>query len=107
MSDEQKNEGMVVGPGSEQAARTKITMEDAGVLSQYANFFAVSAGPEEVVLDFGNVARTDPTRVRVQSRIVLSPANAKRMLMAIGQTIKAYEDRFGTIVVRKGEASIK
>lgn len=99
MSDEQKKEGMAAGATPEQAG-TKITMEDAGVLSQYANFFAVSAAAEEVVLDFGNTGRTDPTRVRVQSRVVLSPANAKRMLMAIGQTVKAYEERYGTIEVR-------
>jgi hypothetical protein len=99
VSEEQKKEGTPAGPAPEQAG-TRITMEDAGVLSQYANFFAVSAAPEEVVLDFGNTVRADPSRVRVQSRVVLSPANAKRMLMAIGQTVKAYEDRYGTIEVR-------
>ncbi len=109
MSDAEKKDEMIVGPSAAGGGASgppqgqQITIEDAGVSTQYANFFAISASPEEVVLDFGNTRRTEAARARVEARVVVSPANAKRLAMALGQTIKAYEDKYGVIEVRRRE----
>ena len=79
-----------------QGTQRRIMLDDRGITTQYANFFAVSMGTDEVFLTFGNQFG-DATRVRLESRVVLSPANTKRMLMALSQVVRMYEERHGVI----------
>jgi hypothetical protein len=37
--------------------------------------------------------------VGVSHRVIMLPSNAKRLMMALQQTVKAHEDRFGPIEV--------
>lgn len=53
----------------------------------YRDFFTVFAGPDDVVLEFGNVSRATPGQVRVADRIVLTPANALRLRELLDRTI--------------------
>jgi len=66
----------------------------------YANFFLLAGSADEVVLYFGANSPQPGARepaVRISHRVFLLPPNAKRLMLALQQTIKAHEDRFGPI----------
>lgn len=68
----------------------------------YANFFALAGSPDEVVLYLGAnspIPNAQQPPIKVSHRIMFLPANAKRLMMALQQTIKAHEDRFGPIEI--------
>lgn len=68
----------------------------------YANFFALAGSAEEIAVYLGTntpIPGAKEPVVRVEERMVLSPSNAKRLMVALQQTIKAHEDRFGPIEI--------
>jgi hypothetical protein len=80
-----------------------VKFDDAGITNAYANVCNVSSSREEVVLVFGmnNAWERDATEVRVKlnSRVILSPFAAKRLAMLLDSVIKQYEARFGSMDV--------
>jgi hypothetical protein len=60
----------------------------------YSNSMTVTHTREEFVLDFLMVA---PPAGSVTARIVLSPGHAKRVVAALAENLRKYEDTFGTI----------
>jgi len=83
-----------------QAQRPQVRLDIAHMETVYANSFAVAGSPEEIVLYIGANLPMPNVReaiVRVSHRITLLPANAKRLMLALQQTIKAHEERFGPI----------
>jgi len=95
MSEEKKPE-TTEQPQPAEGAQQRLQLDETGVTTSYANFFLVTAGPEEVMLLFG-IRSGDGTRAKIEERLVVSPSNAKRILLALSQTLKRYEDAFGTI----------
>jgi len=63
-------------------------------MGRYANVMRVSHTPDEFVLEFANVMV--PKGIMV-SRIVISPGHLKRVLKALNQNLKRYEDKWGII----------
>lgn len=63
---------------------------------EYANFLSILHNPTEFVLDFGRVVPGAP-EVRVRSRILATPYNAKRFLETLKQNVEIYEKNFGPI----------
>ncbi|MFZ5426399.1 MAG: DUF3467 domain-containing protein [Thermodesulfobacteriota bacterium] len=59
----------------------------------YRDFFTVYAGPDDVVLEFGNVNRSVQGQVRIANRIVLTPANALRLREILDRTIQEMQRR--------------
>ena len=59
----------------------------------YRDFFTVFAGPDDVVLEFGNVNRSGNNQVRIANRIVLTPANAVRLREILDRTIQEMQRR--------------
>jgi len=80
-----------------------VKFDDAGITNAYANVCNVSSSREEVVLVFGmnNAWERDASEVRVKlnSRVILSPFAAKRLSLLLGNVIKQYESRFGPMDV--------
>ena len=63
----------------------------------YANQAFIIHSRKEFILDFGLAL---PTRnIRVQSRIITNPTDAKAISMALEENIKNYEKKYGTIPV--------
>jgi hypothetical protein len=88
--------------GSEQqrSQPQQIRLDLSSMETVYANAFALAGSPDEVVLYVGAnlpLPNVKEPVVRVSHRVTLIPANAKRLLIALQQTIKAHEDRFGPI----------
>ena len=80
-----------------------VRFDDSGITNAYANVCNVSSSREEVVLVFGmnNAWERDASEVRVKlnSRVILSPFAAKRLSMLLDSVIKQYETRFGAMDV--------
>lgn len=77
-----------------QELKIELTPEMAG--GNYSNLALIAHGPNEFFLDFICVAPNMP-QARVQSRIVMSPENAKTLLFALRDNVAKYEQTFGEI----------
>ncbi|TWT45748.1 hypothetical protein RAS1_21780 [Phycisphaerae bacterium RAS1] len=88
--------------GGQQQRQQQIRLDISQMDTSYANFFAITGSPDEIVVYLGansplpNVA--EPI-VRLSNRVMLLPQNAKRLLMALQETVKQHEDRFGPIEI--------
>lgn len=80
-----------------------VKFDDTGITNAYANVCNVSSSREEVVLVFGmnNAWERDASEVRVKlnSRVILSPFAAKRLALLLDNVVKQYEARFGAMDV--------
>jgi hypothetical protein len=63
---------------------------------QYSNLAIISHNHSEFVIDFVMMAPNVP-KAKVKSRIILTPQHAKRLINALADNIKKYEQQFGTI----------
>lgn len=62
----------------------------------YSNLVMIAHSSEEFVLDFIRVMPGVP-KARVRSRIIVTPAHAKRLLRALADNIDRYERAHGEI----------
>jgi hypothetical protein len=67
----------------------------------YANLAVISHSHSEFVLDF---VRLMPgiAKAKVQSRIILTPEHAKRLLAALQDNVLKYENAYGKIKANNG-----
>ena len=84
-------------------ATMKIKWDDSNMKSSYANVCNVTSTREEVVMLFGmnqawNRGQKEVT-IQLTDRIVVSPFAAKRLSTLLGNVVKEYESRFGTLNV--------
>lgn len=62
----------------------------------YANLAVIAHSSEEFILDFVRVV-PGVAKARVKSRILITPAHAKRLLQALDDNIRRYEQAHGAI----------
>jgi len=62
----------------------------------YSNLAIISHSNQEFVLDFVRMMPNIP-KAKVKSRIILSPSHAKRLMKALEDNIRKYEDQHGPI----------
>ena len=79
-----------------QQQKIQIKIEDAVLKGAYANTMAVSHSKEEFVLDFMNIYPWQRAGI-VSSRVITSPGHIKRIVKALTENLKKYEDKFGKI----------
>ncbi len=82
------------------APQQRLRFDISQMDTVYANFFALAGSPDEVTIYLGANSPLPEVRepvVRVSHRLMLLPQNAKRLMIALQQTVKAHEDRFGPI----------
>ncbi|MCT4665818.1 MAG: DUF3467 domain-containing protein [Flavobacteriales bacterium] len=72
----------------------ELTEETAN--GQYSNLAIINHSPSEFVLDFVNMMPNVP-KAKVQSRMIMAPIHAKRLLAALQQNVQNYEQAFGVI----------
>ena len=63
----------------------------------YTNFALITHSPSEVLIDFARVLPS--MKARVQTRMVMTPLNAKLLLAALTENLSKFEAQFGEIVV--------
>lgn len=72
----------------------QIKASDNDLRGTYSNAMQVSHTQEEFILDFFML--TQPYGI-LASRIVMSPGHVKRMMAALQENLKRYEDQFGSV----------
>lgn len=72
----------------------QIKITDDQLKGFYSNLMQIVHTKEEFILDFMNVVGQQGI---VGSRVVISPGHAKRIMAALTQNVKKYEEQFGTI----------
>jgi len=85
MSDSKQPQGQI-----------NIELDEATAEGIYSNLAIINHSASEFVLDFVCIMPGTP-KAKVKSRIVLTPQHAKRLMMALRDNIKRYEDSFGNI----------
>ena len=74
----------------------QIKLKDEVAQGTYANLAIITHSTSEFILDFVRIMPGLP-KAGVQSRIVMPPENAKRLLFALQDNIVKYEKNFGQI----------
>lgn len=85
MAEEQGNQNQINIELSEEVAE-----------GQYANLAMIAHSSSEFVIDFIRLMPGLP-KAKVKSRVVITPEHAKRLLAALADNIKKYEQSFGDI----------
>jgi hypothetical protein len=62
----------------------------------YSNLAIISHSHSEFILDFVRLLPNVP-KAKVKSRVILTPSHAKRLLKALAENVKKYENQFGVI----------
>ena len=78
----------------------QIEVPNEEMQGRYANLAVITHGPNDFFLDMILLAPNTP-KARVQSRIIMTPENAKQLLGALHQNIQKYEQTFGEIRQRQ------
>lgn len=76
--------------------QVQIKATDEKLKGEYSNAMQILHTKEEFVLDFLNIF---PPTGTLNSRIILSPGHLKRMIRAMEENLKKYEEQFGKIEV--------
>ncbi|MGM0547260.1 MAG: DUF3467 domain-containing protein [Bacteroidota bacterium] len=74
----------------------QIELPEEEATGTYSNLVMISHSPSEFILDFISVMPGTP-KAKVVKRMVLSPDHAKRLVNALSENIKRYENENGTI----------
>ena len=85
-----------MSPPDPPPAQVQIEIDDATAQGIYANLALISHTETEFVLDFIYVQAQAP-KGKVRARIVSSPAHTKRLLLALAENVKRYEEKFGAL----------
>ncbi|MEX2214968.1 MAG: DUF3467 domain-containing protein [Phycisphaeraceae bacterium] len=102
MSDKFDPNAQTLGGTAAAAQQLQIDVDDEGVPVTYGKLVRVGASAEEITLDVaGPLKQTAATRasMKVETRIILNPWAAKRLAIALGQTIQKYEEVYGELEI--------
>ena len=83
-----------MSPEKPQKKEIKIKIGDSEMKGVYANFMRVTHSKEEFTLDFANVV--PPTGI-ITARVITSPGHFKRIIKALENNLRLYEEKFGKI----------
>ncbi len=81
---------------TEEQKKLNLKLEEETAQGDYSNFAIVNHGPDEFVFDFVFV-QPGGQQGKVNNRVILSPAHAKRFLQALSTNVEKYQERFGEI----------
>lgn len=70
----------------------------------YTNLAIMGFTPTEFIIDFVFHHPAVP-RANVQSRVIMSPVQAKRLMRLLEQNVSAYEQKAGTILLQEDQAA--
>lgn len=81
----------------------KIELPEEVAEGTYSNLAVIAHSSSEFVIDFVRVMPGVP-KAKVQSRIILTPEHAKRLLYALNDNVKRFESQNGVIDLEKNQA---
>ncbi len=81
---------------SNKEMQIQIQLDDETAQGIYANLVLVNHTETEFTLDFMYLQPQQP-KAKVRSRIISSPKHTKRILNALKENMRRYEERFGPV----------
>ncbi len=84
----------------------QIELKEEVAQGTYANLAIITHSTSEFIVDFVRIMPGLP-KAGVQSRIVMTPENAKRLMFALQDNIVKYEKNFGTIQMPEQQRNSK
>jgi hypothetical protein len=85
-------------PPAGQQQQMQIQIDPGDAEGIYSNFVLLAHSSSEFILDFARILPGVP-KAKVYSRIIMTPQNARSLLMALETKVEAYESQFGKIRV--------
>lgn len=82
----------------EEENQINIELSEEMAEGVYANLAMIAHSNSEFVIDFIRLMPGVP-KAKVKSRVILTPEHAQRLLLALQDNIRKYEDNFGDIRV--------
>lgn len=79
--------------------RRQVAADEKTRRGIYSNEAIVAHGREEFTLDFCFFSSMHPGQGQLVSRVIVSPGLAKRLLLAMQENVRRFEERFGEIEV--------
>lgn len=76
--------------------KLQIDLDENTAQGVYSNFAVVNHSDAEFVIDFVYLQPMQP-KAKVRSRIITTPKHAKKLMAALSENLKRYEERFGPI----------
>ncbi|MFD1063382.1 DUF3467 domain-containing protein [Winogradskyella litorisediminis] len=73
-----------------------IELDEQVAQGTYSNLAIINHSVSEFVIDFVNIMPGTP-KSKVKSRIILTPQHAKRLVKALNENVKRFEQAHGTI----------
>lgn len=83
-------------PAGKQPMRIQIQLDDDTAQGQYINLALVNHTESEFTVDLMYLQPQQP-KAKVQSRAIMSPQHTKRLMMALQDNLRRYEERFGKV----------
>ena len=87
-------------PPGGQGGQQQVRIDAGGMDTVYANSFMMASSEDEITMFVGAntpMPGLKQPMIKITHRMVLLPRNAKRLMLALKQTVAAHEDRFGPI----------
>lgn len=75
-----------------------IELSPDTVKGVYSNLAVITHSNNEFVLDFASLLPAMP-KALVCSRVIMTPENAKKLLLALTDNVRKYESQFGEIEI--------
>jgi hypothetical protein len=85
MSDKKSKEGQI-----------NIELDDKTAEGTYSNLAIINHSVSEFIVDFISMMPGQP-KAKVKSRIILTPQHAKRLIKALAENVKKFEQHHGEI----------
>lgn len=76
------------------AKQVQIKANEEMSQGRYSNTMFIAHGPEEFIIDW---LLNSPTGAHLVSRIIVTPGHVKRIINALQENLKKYEEKFGKI----------
>ncbi len=83
-------------PAGGKHVQIQIQLDDDVAQGMYVNLALVNHTETEFTIDVMYLQPQQP-RAKVRARIISSPKHTKRLLQALQENLRRYEDRFGAI----------
>jgi hypothetical protein len=96
MSEKKKQEGV-------KEVKLEIQLDEETAQGVYANLAVVNHTDTEFTLDFIFVQPQAP-RAKVRSRVITSPRHVRRLIAALEENLRRYEQKFGSLKEEAGAA---
>ncbi|MGB9499028.1 MAG: DUF3467 domain-containing protein [Dissulfuribacterales bacterium] len=79
---------------AKQSKQIQVKTADEMSRGRYSNSMFIAHGPEEFIIDW---LLNSPTGAHLVSRIIVAPGHVRRIINALSENLKKYEEKFGAI----------